>query len=643
METKNNDENEWIKNVSAQKTTQMSSEELGNILRIRSLNIRKNLSSTIIKDNFSNKNSSLRDLLNFSEFKEKEDEFKIDINSKDNINESEDEAKKLNLKGNNFQNNVNDKINEDKNENSLEEKINSNKNKEENNDENFEKNNDKINKENTNNEDLEKKNNEEEKINKENNNNENIEKTNNQIKNKDKNDNENNESKENKDSKDELEKQNILNNLNTINTINETKNTFFHNLTINSINLELLTRKKKEKEDEEDKLKKEKSIKYDFQNNKKINDSFHLEKFSQINLSIEQKFQMLKKSYKKYYNLKNNNLYIETENEEEDYDNKKIIINPTENNDRDLETLTYFSNNKPNNPFSLNSALLSDKNNNIMINKKSGNNSLRSSSFSYLKELYQENNIFKSHYGKSQFNTIDENQYFNFYNESDDDGDNKRVQSENERKNNNNYIKKIYNDNKNNNNNNNINKSNLKNYQKNSFVVNLNDKKHYIQNTRNKLQFPIKSQNSIKTNDLETKRNEIFKDYNSFQAENPKSNVLKSHIKIESYNENHNNNYMNSLRANYNFNDNKIKEINNKSNNIINYKKMSSFNLYSGKMPIKINNNNYKTLIRNSIIKNTDLIKSNKENLFYKFADNKLKKQLYPPNSVNLKHLNLLK
>ena len=425
--------------------------------------------------------------------------------------------------------------------------------------------------------------------------------------------------------------------------MNETKNTFFHNLTINSINLELLTKKKKEKEDEEDKSKKKKSIKYDFQNNKKINDSFHLENFSQINLSIEQKFQMLKKSYKKYYNLKNNNLYIETENEEEDYDNKKIIINPTENNDRDLETLTYFSNNKPNNPFSLNSALLSDKNNNIMINKKSGNNSLRSSSFSYLKELYQENNIFKSHYGKSQFNTIDENQYFNFYNESDDDNNNKRVQSENERKNNNNYIKKINNDNKINNNNNNINKSNLKNYQKNSFVVNLNDKKHYIQNTRNKLQFPIKSQNSIKTNDLETKRNEIFKDYNSFQVENPKSNVLKSHIKIESYNENNNNNYMNSLRANYNFNDNKIKEINNKSNNIINYKKMSSFNLYSGKMPIKINNNNYKSLIRNSIIKNTDLIKSNKEKLFYKFADNKLKKQLYPPNSVDLKHLNLLK
>ncbi len=619
METKKNDENEWIKNVSAQKTTQMSSEELGNILRNRSLNIRKNLSSIIIKDNFSNKNSSLRDLLNFSDFKEKEDEFKLDISSKDNLNESEDEAKKLNLKGNNFQNNVNDKINEEKNENSIEEKINSNKNKEENNNENLEKNNDKINKENTNNEELGKKNNDEEKIN-----------------------------KENKDLKDELEKQNILNNLNTINTMNETKNTFFHNLTINSINLELLTKKKKEKEDEEDKSKKKKSIKYDFQNNKKINDSFHLENFSQINLSIEQKFQMLKKSYKKYYSFKNNNLYIETENEEEDFDNKKIIINPTENNDRDLETLTYFSNNKPNNPFSLNSALLSDKNNNIMINKKSGNNSLRSSSFSYLKELYQENNIFKSHYGKSQFNTIDENQYFNFYNESDDDNNNnnnKRVQSENERKNNNNYIKKIYNDNvnKNNNNKNNINKSNLNNYQKNSFVVNLNDKKHYIQNTRNKLQFPIKTQNSIKTNDLEKKRNDVFKDYNSFQVENPKTNVLKSHIKIESYNENNNNNYMNSLRTNFNLNDNKIKEINNKSNNIINYKKMSSFNLYSGKMPIKINNNNYKSLIRNSIIKNTDLIKSNKEKLFYKFADNKLKKQLYPPNSVDLKHLNLLK
>ena len=178
-------------------------------------------------------------------------------------------------------------------------------------------------------------------------------------------------------------------------------------------------------------------------------------------LSTEDKFQMLRHTYLKIpnFNLSQNN----NNNEEEEINNKektnnennnnsnktKEIITPMENiNNPELELLTYNQENKSLNPFSRNSAFMSNKHylnsvnynkdynsnnehydslndNNDKENNNEGNKSHRNpSSFKYLEEITKspsENNIFVQQYGNTAFNSIENNKSVSPFKKKKDD------------------------------------------------------------------------------------------------------------------------------------------------------------------------------------------------------------------------------
>ncbi len=178
-------------------------------------------------------------------------------------------------------------------------------------------------------------------------------------------------------------------------------------------------------------------------------------------LSTEDKFQMLRHTYLKIpnFNLSQNN----NNNEEEEKNNKektnnennnnsnktKEIITPMEKiNNPELELLTYNQENKSLNPFSRNSAFMSNKlystsvnynkdynsnnenydslnDNNDKENNNEGNKTHRNPNcFKYLEEIKQspsENNIFVQQYGNTAFNSIENNKSVSPFKKKKDD------------------------------------------------------------------------------------------------------------------------------------------------------------------------------------------------------------------------------
>ena len=384
-----------------------------------------------------------------------------------------------------------------------------------------------------------------------------------------------------------------------------------------------------------------------------------LEKLEKIKLSTEKKFQMLRHAYKKYYksHFKKGEKLLNQENElESDLDNnddlseKKVIIAPTENKlNYELEYLTYIAKNKPINPFSIDSALFNDKNINYKtINNESDDNeyyennitkTFKKSNISYLNEINFEKNIFNYHYGNTEFNTIqyDNESKNNFYEEENDKHQFNTIS--NEKKSNHLYkTKQIKKTNKT------INKanlnSNLNNYQKNinkdNVKVIIKNNKFYFSKRTNSSSKPYKPNIQLKMNNA-IKNNYIMtvSDNNTIETDKNKDSLQKSHL----FYDDKNRNYLNlSRNKSKSLGPNQINEFifdNNKINKkkINNYKIKSSFNIYTNIIPK--NNKNYNSNLINS--------EEHKGKPFYSIADEKLKKQLYPPNSIDSNHLILFK
>ena len=317
----------------------------------------------------------------------------------------------------------------------------------------------------------------------------------------------------------------------------------------------------------------------------------------------------------------------------------------------ELESLTYIPKNKPINPFSIDSALLSDKNTYYKnINSEYDDNenyenninkTFKKSNFSYLNDIDLEKNVFNYHYGNTEFNTIQYNNELknNFFEEANDKHYFNTIN--NDKKSNilykikpmkkiNKAINKVY-----------LN-SNLKSYQKNINKDNVkelvkNNKLYFLKRTnssskphKSNIQF-IMANYEIKNNYIGTKEDnyiiETEKNKDSLQKSNlfyddkTKSDLNSSRNKSKSLSPNQLNEFI--------FGNKKINK-----NKINNYKIKSSFNNYTNIIP-KNNNKNYS---QNQI--NSEVYKGKP---YYSIADNKLKKQLYPPNSIESKHLSLFK
>ena len=136
--------------------------------------------------------------------------------------------------------------------------------------------------------------------------------------------------------------------------------------------------------------------------------------------------------------------------------------------------------------------------------------------------------------------------------------------------------------------------------------------------------------NAIKNNYIMT-----VSDNNTIETNKNNDSLQKSHL----FYDDKNRNYLNlSRNKSKSLGPNQINEFifdNNKINKkkINNYKIKSSFNIYTNIIPK--NNKNYNSNLINS--------EEHKGKPFYSIADEKLKKQLYPPNSIDSNHLILFK
>ncbi len=448
------DENTWMKQVSSRKSQQISSEELSQILRKHSLLNKLNSSFNNIEGSIKNRNSmiinrgNIKNLLITENTVESNQSLNSDKIKNQKLYESSDslsESSNINEEENEIQNDNQKKIEE--------EDINFS----ENNDNNIKEENEKVN----------------------NQNNINNQNDNNLIENKDKNENIKDEELKNDSQNLDINNENNLNNQNEIendininNNSNDNKNNDnnLENNTINNKNDEIIKNNypSEIKEDISEEIIEDLNIKNNLKDKK--NSEEKKEEFEHIILSTEDKFQMLRQSYLKVPNLftfKNDKNEEENEESKKNIDlnnEKKIIIEPMiNNNNPELELLSYNPGNKSINPFSLNSALMRNKNylteriynnkyinneiikenneenndeNNELNNKESQKNKkyIGRNNFKYLQEISKspsENNIFIEKYGNSPFNSIEYNSLSpekireDFYNEKNDEFNNK--------------------------------------------------------------------------------------------------------------------------------------------------------------------------------------------------------------------------